>query len=102
MRLKKNSLKDKGELPIFFRYLKEKGVYKSYFEQVKRNHSDWSTLNSGYHGDLNTMLYDRRHNTVGLIDMTLNWRETQQGEDFWRKLDEEYSSFLTSYKNGKL
>ena len=102
MRLKKNSLNDKGDLHIFFRFLKEKGVYKSYFEQVKRNHANWSTLNAEFHGDLKKMLRAKRHHTEGLIDTTLDWDATQQGENFWCKLDAEYVLFLRDFKDGKL
>ena len=97
-----NSLKGKGDLHIFFRFLKEKGVYKSYFEQVKRNNADWSSLNSLYNGNLKRMLFERRNSTVGLIDATLNWGNTQQGEGFWSNLNSEYISFFKSFKDGKL
>ena len=87
-----------SDLHLFFRFLKEKGVYKTYFREVKRNNADWSTLNSLFKGNLSMCLVEYAFSTAHLIDMTLDWRETELGFEKWENMSNEYKTFLSAHK----
>ena len=88
-----------NDLHYFFRFLKEKGVYKAYFRDVKKNDSSWSTLNATYKGNLSKCLKAYAFSTTSLIDRTLDWRKTELGLDGWEILSDEYQRFLDKHKN---
>lgn len=87
-----------SDLHLFFRFLKEKGVYKTYFREVKRNNANWSTLNSLFKGNLSRCLVEYAFSTAHLIDMTLDWRETELGFEKWENMSNEYKTFLSAHK----
>jgi hypothetical protein len=87
-----------NDLHYFFRFLKEKGVYKTYFREVKKNNSSWSTLNATYKGNLSKCLKAYAFSTTSLIDRTLDWRKTELGLDGWENLSNEYQCFLDKHK----
>lgn len=85
-----------NDLHYFFRFLKEKGVYKAYFREVKKNDSSWSTLNAIYKGNLSKCLNAYAFSTTSLIDRTLDWGKTEL--DGWEILSDEYQRFLDKHK----
>ena len=87
-----------SDLHLFFRFLKEKGVYKTYFREVRKNDSSWSTLNATYGGNLSKCLKAYAFSTTNLIDRTLDWRKTELGLDGWENLSDEYQTFLSAHK----
>ena len=87
-----------SDLHLFFRFLKEKGVYKTYFREVKRNNANWSTLNALFKGNLSRCLVEHAFSTAYLIDMTLDWRETELGFEKWENMNNEYKCFLKKHK----
>lgn len=87
-----------NDLHYFFRFLKEKGVYKAYFRDVKKNNSSWSTLNLTYKGNLSKCLKAYAFSTTSLIDRTLDWRKTELGYEKWENINDEYQAFLSAHK----
>lgn len=87
-----------SDLHLFFRFLKEKGIYKTYFREVKRNDSNWSTLNALFKGDLSRCLVENAFSTAHLIDITLDWRKTELGFEHWENMNDEYITFLSAHK----
>ena len=85
-----------SELRIFFRFLKENGVYKAYFQDVKRNHASWSTLNATFKGNLKKCLDKYKNSTTCLIDKTLDWGNS--GYVNWENLSSKYYDYCAKAK----
>lgn len=84
-----------SELQIFFRFLKENGVYKAYFKDVKRNHASWSTLNSTFKGNLKECLNHYKNSTTDLIDKTLDWENSNYAN--WENLNAKYYDYYRKH-----
>ena len=88
-----------SELRIFFRFLKENGVYKAYFQDVKRNHASWSTLNATFKGNLIKCLDKYKNSTTYLLDITLDWSNSKYAN--WEALSTKYHDYCSKYENVK-
>lgn len=88
-----------SELHIFFRFLKENGLYKAYFQDVKRNHASWSTLNASFKGNLKECLNNYKNSTTGLIDKTLDWENSKYAN--WESLNAKYYDYYCKHPKVK-
>lgn len=88
-----------SDLPIFIRFLKEKGVYKHFLFETKKNTNEFSTLNSCFGGDINKLMHYFKDATYSILTCSLVWRDTELGYEFWSNLaDIEYPSFYKKMK----
>jgi len=74
----KHRRKDKKTLKHFFRYIKDEGVYKEYIKNflIERDKE---------------MLSIYKEDATHLLLCSFNWRETKEGDHFWRELYEKYA-----------
>lgn len=72
---------------LFVRFLKMKKVYREYIHNVISNRMD-----SFVHKPFNEIMLDDiiRFNGRNLINNAFVWRDTREGESFWRQLDKEW------------
>ena len=88
-----------SDLHLFIRFLKEKGVYKHFLSETKKNTNKFSSLNSCFGGSIHKLMYHFRNNTFSIITCSLVWMETELGYNFWSNLaDIEYPSFYKKMK----
>lgn len=89
----------KSDLPIFIRFLKEKGIYKHFLLEVSRNKHELSTLNFSFGGDIHKLMHYFRNRTFSIISCSLVWNQTELGYNFWSNLaDIEYPQFYKKMK----
>ena len=89
----------KSDLPIFIRFLKEKGIYKHFLLEVSRNKDECSALNFSFGGDIHKLMSHFRNGTFSIITCSLVWNQTELGYDFWSNLaDKEYPQFYKKMK----
>ena len=89
----------KSDVPIFIRFLKEKGIYKHFLLEVSRNKDERSALNFSFSGNIHKLLRYFKHDTFSIITCSLVWNQTELGYDFWCNLaDKEYPQFYKKMK----
>ena len=86
------------EIKIFFRFLKDKGIFAEFFEEAKRNKNPFSTLNKHYGGDIKKLLENECSTTY--IDKSLRWDSTIRGENFWSLKSREYADYYHYFTCG--
>ena len=72
----------------FFRFLKEKGVFQLYIDNINEQHPGldyifWEKMWK------NEVLSEENKCIEG-IDYAFCWADTKQGHDFWSKIDDEW------------
>ena len=72
----------------FFRFLKEKGVFQLYIDNINEQHLGldyffWEKMWK------NEVLSEENKCIEG-IDYAFCWADTKQGHDFWSKIDDEW------------
>lgn len=72
---------------LFVRFLKMKKVYREYIHNVTSYRMDCLR-----HKSFNEIMLDDiiRFNGRNLINNAFVWRDTKEGESFWRQLDKEW------------
>lgn len=83
MKLEKN-------IRMFLRFLKEKGIYSLYFNEVKRNKYHLSTLNFRFNGDIYKLLTVYNSCPKQIINHSIIWNHTFHGYSFWNQMSKEF------------
>ena len=96
-----NSAFKVGDLPIFFRFLKDNGIYKLFFRETNKNKKDLSTLQSKYKGNVRQLLLDYRFKTNRIIDVALDWNSTDGGMNYWETFYWKYIDFINEARKNK-
>ena len=75
-----------------FRFLKEKGVFQLYIDNINEQHPGWDYI---FWGKMwkNEVLSEENKCIEG-IDYAFSWWNTKQGHDFWEKIDDEWKDKL--------
>ena len=88
-----------NEIQIFFRFLKDKGVFSEFFREVRNNRHSSSTINKHYGGNIKA-LFKSELLSPTYIDKCLHWEDTERGTGFWSHLSTLYSNYYHSVKRG--
>ena len=87
-----------NEIKIFFRFLKDKKVFKEFFREVKNNKYVHSSLNKIYFGDIKLLF--ESESSVDFIDKSLHWDDTERGSGFWDNLSKQYIGYFCLVNKG--
>ena len=79
---------------IFFKWLKENGVYKRYrANRIERYNANKLYPNKNI--DIDDIV--QNYPTSDIIDYSLNWSSTKEGRSYWRAKHKEWHSFIRNY-----
>ena len=72
----------------FFRFLKEKGVFQLYIDNINEQHlgSDYIFWEKMWKNEV----LSEENKCIEGIDYAFCWADTKQGHDFWSKIDDEW------------
>lgn len=90
----KKSLRDKKDVKFLFRFLKSKGLFIKYMKELFKQKNEEAV----------ERLFEKRHGTESfaeIIDYSFCWSETEDGHDFWSKINKEFSKHFLKYFNGR-
>ena len=72
----------------FFRFLKEKGVFQLYIDNINEQHPGWDYI----FWDLNfKAIFSEEKKCAEAITYAFCWRRTKQGYEYWRKLSNKWN-----------
>ena len=79
----------------FFRFLKEKGLFQLYIDNINEQHPVCDFI---FWGKMwkNEVLSEENKCIEG-IDYAFCWADTKQGHDFWSKIDDEWKDKCSNY-----
>ena len=74
--MKKNCVINEKAYKLFFRFIKEKGIYGKWRKNLKEK-------------DLYAILFTKRHPSQ-FLNLSFVWTDTEEGWDFWNKVNKEW------------
>ena len=72
----------------FFRFLKEKGVFQLYIDNINEQHPGWDYI--FWEKMWKNEVLSEENKCIEGIDYAFCWAYTIQGHDFWSKIDDEW------------
>ena len=86
--------KDKFVLKVFYQFLKDKNYYNSY-EKNLTSMGGWAYRKYCYceQSPSRFLASMSKSNPVRLISLAFRWRTTEEGWDFWNKVNDEWDSY---------
>ena len=72
----------------FFRFLKEKGVFQLYIDNINEQHPGWDYI--FWEKMWKNEVLSEENKCIEGIDYAFCWADTKQGHDFWSKIDDEW------------
>jgi hypothetical protein len=89
----------------FMRYLKEKGIYNSFFRYAKRGFGspESDILYTKFNGNIGSLIdfFILGNMPEEIIMQTIDWGGTPEGVDFWLNIHNELKSIGNGYKDFK-
>lgn len=89
----KKSLRDKKDVKFLFRFLKSKGLFFKYRKELFKQKNEEAI----------EKLFENRQGTAHfeeIIDYSFCWSETEDGHNFWSRINKEFSTHFFNYFNG--